>query len=121
MTSESVLDLSALSVIRSLQQPGAEDLVKKIVAMFIEDSELYGSVIGQAITDANPAHLVAAAHSLKSCAANVGAIEVAATAARLEALGREKSLEGAAALQTDLQAALIAARSALTEHVKLNA
>jgi HPt (histidine-containing phosphotransfer) domain-containing protein len=118
MTSEAVLDLSALSVIRSLQQPGAEDLVRKIVDMFIEDSELYGSVIGQAIQDGNAEHLGAAAHSLKSCAANVGAMQVAKTAAKLEAIGRERVLEDAGRLHAALQAALIAARTALVEHVQ---
>jgi HPt (histidine-containing phosphotransfer) domain-containing protein len=117
MTSETVLDLAALAVIRSLQQPGAEDLVRKIVDMFVEDSELYGSVIGQAIQDANTDHLGAAAHSLKSCAANVGAIEVAEMAAKLEMLGRNKSLDGADQLHVALQSALVAARCALLAHV----
>lgn len=118
MTSDTILDPAALSVIRSLQQPGAEDLVQKIVDMFIEDSELYGSVIGQAIEEGNAEHLGAAAHSLKSCAANVGAMQVAATAAELEARGRDKSLEDAGSLHADLHTALIAARRALIEHVQ---
>ena len=113
MEAEQVLDLTALDMIRSLQQPGSEDLVSKIVAMFLEDSERYRGEIGQAIEESDATRLGAAAHSLKSCAANVGAMQVSAVAARLEMLGRNDAVATVGNQFRDLEAALTAARERL--------
>ncbi|MEM9402554.1 MAG: Hpt domain-containing protein [Pseudomonadota bacterium] len=113
MDAEQVLDLTALDMIRSLQQPGTEDLVSKIVAMFLEDSERYRGEIRQAIDDSDASRLGAAAHSLKSCAANVGAMQVSAVASRLEILGRNDALASVGNQFNDLETALAAARERL--------
>ncbi len=113
MNSETVLDLTALSVIRSLQQPGAENLVMKIISMFLEDSARYATEISSAVQNTNAEQLGASAHSLKSTAANVGAMQVSAIAARLEMLGRTKSLDAAAPLVAELADALTAAHDML--------
>lgn len=113
MNSEMVLDLTALSVIRSLQQPGMENLVTKIISMFLEDSERYATEIKEAVGDINAERLGASAHSLKSTAANVGAMQVSAIAARLEMLGRTKSLDAAEPLVAELCDALAAAHEML--------
>ena len=113
MDAEHVLDLSALDMIRSLQQPGTEDLVSKIVAMFLEDSERFRGEISQAVAASDACRLGAAAHSLKSCAANVGAMQVSAAASRLEVLGRNRALSTADRLFGELEAALAAARQRL--------
>jgi HPt (histidine-containing phosphotransfer) domain-containing protein len=115
MDAETVLDVSALEAIRSLQQPGAEDLVSKIVGLFVEDSERYGAEIGDAIHASDAGRLGAAAHSLKSCAANVGAMQVSALAARLEALGRSGDVATASELHRTLDQSLSEARQRLSE------
>ena len=117
MDAEPILDLTALDVIRSLQQPGAEDLVSKIVAMFLEDAERYRAEMRQAIEDQDAERLGAAAHSLKSCAANVGAMQVSAVAARLEMLGRNQALGSAREKFAELEAALPAARERLVRQL----
>lgn len=115
MDVEKAFDSSALENIRALQKPGMEDLVGKIVSMFFEDSERYSETIGQAIAKEDAGALGAAAHSLKSCAANVGAMEVSAIAARLELLGREQTLSGAMGTYEELQRAIIAVKPRLAE------
>ena len=82
------IDTHALDAIRALQQPGTEDLVSKIISMFLEDAIRYRDEIGAAIREGSPERVGVAAHSLKSCAANVGAMQVSAAAAALETLGR---------------------------------
>lgn len=117
MNTEPVLDLTALDVIRSLQQPGSEDLVSKIVAMFLEDAERYRGEISKAIEAHDAERLGAAAHSLKSCAANVGAMQVSAVAARLELLGRNQSLDAANEDFSELEEALPAVRERLVRQL----
>lgn len=113
MNSHAVLDASALDVIRSLQQPGSEDLVSKIISMFLEDAARYANEVGEAVQQASADRLGAAAHSLKSCAANVGAMQVSAIAAELERLGRSGSVEGAGERYAELETAIAAARERL--------
>jgi len=115
MEAETILDVTALDAIRSLQQPGGDDLVSKIIAMFVEDSGRYGNEIRDAIAQSDAGRLGAAAHSLKSCAANVGAMQVSALAARLEALGRGGDVDSADGLQQQLEASLSETRDRLNE------
>lgn len=117
MEAEVTIDMNALNAIRSLQQPGTEDLVSKIIAMFLEDSNRYRDEIGDAIRDGSAERVGVAAHSLKSCAANVGAMQVSAVAASLELLGRNASLGDAPIMFEKLQAAVEAARRTLVNQL----
>lgn len=111
------IDTHALDAIRALQQPGTEDLVSKIISMFLEDAIRYRDEIGAAIRDGSPERVGVAAHSLKSCAANVGAMQVSAAAAALETLGRDAALDNAPAEFEKLEVAVDAARKSLVNQL----
>ena len=117
METDVTIDTNALDAIRSLQQPGTEDLVSKIISMFLEDANRYRDEIGDAIEKGSAERVGVAAHSLKSCAANVGAMQVSATAAALELLGRNASLEDAPAQFEKLKSAVAAARAKLVNQL----
>lgn len=117
MDTDLTIDTQALDAIRALQQPGTEDLVSKIISMFLEDAVRYRDEIGEAIRDGNPERVGVAAHSLKSCAANVGAMKVSAAAAELEKLGRTSALDHAPEQFEKLETAVDAARKTLVNQL----
>lgn len=86
------IDIEAIEAITSLQQPGSPDLFGKIVSMFeLNTPGLIESIeTGFAAGDAEA--IRAAAHSLKSSAAYVGASELSALCKTLETAAREDTL-----------------------------
>ncbi len=89
-----VLDMEAIGRIRELQQPGAPDLLAKIVQLFIDHSPGVLAAIRQAVANGDAPALRNGAHSLKSSSANIGATRLAAVCRSLEAMGRDGKLDG---------------------------
>lgn len=71
------IDASALDKISALQQPGRPNLVAKIITLYLETTPPLIAQIHQGLkeNDCNTIHM--AAHSLKSSAANIGALALA--------------------------------------------
>ena len=105
-----VIDISAIEQIRAIQQPGGEDLVGKIIGLFIDESARLQGCIAHAIESSDCDAVQAHAHSLKSCSANVGATVVTSLSQELEAAGRDRQTDALAGLlarlQSDLKAAI---------------
>jgi len=93
--SGAVLDPRALDQIRALQQPGAPDLLGRIIGLYLENSRTLTEQIRAALAAGDATGLLQAAHALKSSSANVGATALADLAGQLEALGREARLDAA--------------------------
>lgn len=87
------IDNAAIEAITSLQQPGKPDLFAKIFSMFeLNTPGLLESIeAGHAAGDGESVR--AAAHSLKSSAAYVGATELSELSKAIEAAAREERLE----------------------------
>lgn len=96
------IDDSALDQIRSLQKPGRENLLQKIVGIYVEQSNCLRERIGEAVAKADARELLESAHSLKSSSGNVGAVRVSTLSQKLEAAGRDGRLDGTAALFEEL-------------------
>jgi signal transduction histidine kinase/CheY-like chemotaxis protein len=92
------LDPRALEQIRALQQPGAPDLVAKIIALYLENSRSLMEKIRAALAAGDANALREAAHALKSSSGNVGATGLVEIARQLEALGRDGKSDAAAGL-----------------------
>ena len=88
------IDNSALDEIRSLQKPGRENLLQKIVGLYVEQAKVLQERIGHAVATADATELRESAHSLKSSSGNVGAMRVSALSRELELAGREGRLDG---------------------------
>ena len=87
-----VIDPGALETIRSLQPPGAEDLLTKIITFFLEDTpgrlkELHGCVKKNDI-----AGVRFLAHSLKSSSGNLGALTLSSLFKELEEQARNNAI-----------------------------
>jgi signal transduction histidine kinase/ligand-binding sensor domain-containing protein/CheY-like chemotaxis protein/HPt (histidine-containing phosphotransfer) domain-containing protein len=78
------LDRNALASIRSFGQGVQEDLLPRLVPVFRRTSTEYLERIREALQRRDDATIRACAHALKSSAANLGAVQLAAAARNLE-------------------------------------
>lgn len=95
------LDKKMLDNIKSMQPPGGESILAKVISMYLDSSEQLYSDIKKAIENSNNTDLFTNAHSLKSSSANLGASDLALICKELEFLGREGNMAEA---QQKLQA-----------------
>ena len=88
------IDFSTLDTLRSLQQPGQPDIVKKIIRTYLDEAPPLLKKLAAAETAHDTTVLFQAAHALKSSSFNVGALELAQHCKDLEAIGRDGSTAG---------------------------
>lgn len=104
------LDASALD---RLQQWGGAKLLCQMIRLFLENGPTRLDQIRTGIQDESARDAERGAHSLKSSAANVGAVAVSRIAARMEDLAAHGDLAGMDALRPGLEAAMQRARERL--------
>jgi len=110
------IDQSVIEQIREIQPPG-ENLVAKIIELFLNESERLCLCLEQAVSASDWASVSKYAHSLKSCSANVGAMQVASLSHELESACREKKDDQVQALYLRLRGLL---QSAVDELQSIN-
>ncbi|MEW5756722.1 MAG: ATP-binding protein [Pseudomonadota bacterium] len=98
-----LLDPVALQRIRSLDESGGAALLRKIIGIFLDSSPQLVQAIKTAAETLDANALRAAAHSLKSNAANLGALRLAEICKELEHLGRNNTPAAAAPLASGLE------------------
>ena len=113
------LQQDSLEKIRAMQRPGAPDLLKKVIDIYLNDSPMLMQAIRQSIESGDAKALEEAAHSLKSSSANLGVMRVSELSRELEQFGREQTLEAAHKLLDDLESAYHMACSALSKEIEL--
>lgn len=106
----SAVDVSSLLMLRELQRPGAPDVVGRIVGKFLLEAEERMGVLDAAVATRDARQLEQAAHAMKGIAGTVGANEMRALSAELEARARNGSTDGADVLVRDLHLAFARAR-----------
>lgn len=99
------IDFSTLDTLRSLQQPGQPDMVKKIIRTYLDEAPPLLEKLAAAETEHDTTALYQAAHALKSSSFNVGALELANHCKELEAIGREGSTTGITPLMCAIESA----------------
>jgi CheY-like chemotaxis protein len=109
------LDARALETIRQMQQPGAPDLLEKIITLYLESSPQLMSALNGAIAANDAAAISRAAHALRSGSANVGAMALAEVCRALEAAGRSGDLTATADLGQQLAHEYARATAALAD------
>lgn len=113
-----VLDPAALATIRSLQQPGAPNLLHKVIGVYLDSSRHLMERLGTSLVAADGTAVAEAAHALKSSSANVGATALAELCRVLESAGRRSDWSEAGGLLHALRneyAGVVAALAALQE------
>jgi CheY-like chemotaxis protein len=103
-----------------LERTGASpETLKEIVELFAVESEKLLKRMRDAISNEDPSELQRAAHTLKGSVRIFGAERAAAAALRLETIGREKDLLGAAGAHAALTSEIEHLMPILTEMAKL--
>ncbi|HYK91427.1 MAG TPA: Hpt domain-containing protein [Acidobacteriota bacterium] len=103
------------SVMERLRRLGGDELIGKMVDLFVQYAEpMLGRVVASCEAG-NPDELERAAHSLKSSAGNLGAREVESLAGSIERLAAEHSLEAIRPIVTELEKAFLRAKACLDE------
>jgi CheY-like chemotaxis protein len=100
-TSMTSLDRAALNKIYALERGGATGLVTRLIELYLRESPPLIEALKQADQAGDLAALGAAAHTLKSSSANVGAMKLRALSAELERQARARAVEDAAAGQVE--------------------
>ena len=100
------LDPSALQALRALQRPGRPNLQNRIIDMFNLDGPRLLADLNKAAASLDTKALHLAAHTFKSCCANVGAVALEAICCDIENLARTADLSGAVARLDGIQAEL---------------
>jgi HPt (histidine-containing phosphotransfer) domain-containing protein len=97
------IDQKALQNIRSLQSPGAPDLLNRMITLYLDDAakklrELQGAVEAQ---EAPVVHRIA--HGLKSASANLGAMTLSSLFKEMEMMGKSNEVGNAQSLLVDIE------------------
>ncbi|MBI3819982.1 MAG: Hpt domain-containing protein [Planctomycetes bacterium] len=93
--SRALLDASALDQLRELDEDGA--VLMEVVETFLRDAPKQVAAIQGAIINNDAKSLDRAAHTLKSTAATVGAMDLSAICKEVEQIGRSGQVEPARA------------------------
>ncbi len=100
-----IVDVKAWKSITSLQKPGKEDMLAKILTLYLADSQQLVDKLHQGMDAGDATAVNQAAHSLKSRSAVLGARSLATLCQEFETLSRQRQLTEAEPLQDQLDAA----------------
>ena len=79
-----VLDPQALDRIRALQRPGAPNILKKVITLFLAEAPKLFEALRDAVAQSDCAAMQRAAHICKSSSANLGALKFAGLCEEME-------------------------------------
>jgi len=92
------LNLACLEDLRRLGDDSGMDVLSEVISVYLDDAPKRIAALREALGAGNPDMLRAAAHALKSASGYLGADELTALCKRMETIGRDGSVAGAAAL-----------------------
>jgi len=92
-----VLDFQALDRIRALQRPGAPDILKKVITLYLADAAKLLDMLRDAVGRSDRAAMQRTMHTCKSSSANVGALKLAGLCEEMEREAHTGSSEQAQA------------------------
>ena len=110
-----VVDPERLDALRSLQQPGTDNLLETVLTAYIDEARNLLADMQQAIESSDARRLRVAALALDSSSAGVGAMRVASLCRELDRAGEHGRLDRASPLFDRLTVALDETSSVLSE------
>jgi two-component system sensor histidine kinase/response regulator len=97
-----VIDDKVLGRIRALQRPGRPDVLRRVIAMYLDSSPAQVVALVAAVERRDGAHAARLAHDLRGSSGNLGATSFALTLAAIERHGRQGQLDDVVAVAADL-------------------
>jgi PAS domain S-box-containing protein len=116
-----VIDTSAWDAILTSQRPGKPDLLHRALSLYLTDSAILIEQIRSAVEANDAVRLAAAAHSLKSSSALLGAHTLAGHCQTLEQLGLAQQLDAAQSALQHLTVSYHAARARIEAELRQRA
>jgi two-component system, sensor histidine kinase and response regulator len=110
------IDRNALDIIASLQPPGSENILRKVISSYLDSSLALTRSVREAVKGTDFDALHRAAHTLKSSSASLGALVFSEICKDLEMMGRDKTIEGAKDRLRALEQEYERVREALERH-----
>jgi len=92
LTSQCIIDQNALDNIRALQEEGQEDILNKVIKIFLDDSPERLIELRKAVDSGDAPSINRIAHTLKSSCANLGALRLSSLFREMEMMGRRNSI-----------------------------
>jgi CheY-like chemotaxis protein/HPt (histidine-containing phosphotransfer) domain-containing protein len=118
---QSVIDQKVLDNISALQEEGKEDLLNKIITIFLNDSPERLEELRKAVNSGDAPSINRVAHTLKSSCANLGAMNLSSHFKRMEAMGRTNSIEHAPELLSQIEIEFKAVEAGLRAELTVRA
>ncbi len=115
---EVLIDPAAIAVIRQLQQPGAADVIARVVQTYCTDAPKLIERMRSSLRSADAEGLNRAAHSLKSSSASVGVKNVASLGKEIEARAKAKDLAHLESMIATIEMEYVRGEKALRELVR---
>ncbi len=110
----SPLDRQRLDAIRALQQKGKPDILVRLITAYLSETPALLATLHDAVTQGDETAMEHAAHTLKSCSNNVGALQLAAYCEQLETMEPTKAAASTADLVAQIETEYSAVKEALT-------
>jgi two-component system, sensor histidine kinase and response regulator len=110
------IDRSTLEMVASLQPLGSENILKKVISLYLYTSPVLLKSVHDAVEGTDCDALRQAAHTLKSSSAHLGALVFSEMCKDLERMGRDKTLAGAKDRLSALEHEYTRVRDALEKH-----
>jgi CheY-like chemotaxis protein len=111
------LDPKVLEGIRSLQQPNAPDLLKKMINLYLDDSVKKLRELRTAVEAREAVNVHRIAHSLKSASANLGATTLSSLFKEMEMMGKSNEIGNAIQLLSLIAAEYKNVKGELALHI----
>ncbi|OPY83088.1 MAG: Sensory/regulatory protein RpfC [Syntrophorhabdus sp. PtaU1.Bin153] len=113
----SAINRAILDDIRALQRPGPPDLLRRMIRVYLDDSEKKLQELRDGVRASQASLIRDVAHSLKSASATIGAVTLAALFKELEMMGRSQTLKGAPTLLGRIEQEYVMARAELEKEM----
>jgi two-component system sensor histidine kinase/response regulator len=97
------IDRRALANIRQLRAPGRQNLLGRVVAIYLKDATALVAALREATSLGDTDSLHKDAHRLKSSSANLGALTLAGLCKKLEEMGRCGVMAGALTVVAEIE------------------
>jgi HPt (histidine-containing phosphotransfer) domain-containing protein len=121
LPAQSVIDQKAIDSIRALQEEGKEDLVNKVITIFLNDSPERLKELRKAVHSGDASAINRIAHTLKSSCTNLGALKLSSLFKEMEAMGRANAIERTPQLLSQIDMEFLAVESAMKSELEKKA
>jgi HPt (histidine-containing phosphotransfer) domain-containing protein len=117
MPDPAVIDPQTIANLRSLNPGDQDEFLREIAWIFCEDTPLRLAELDQSLAVGDLTRFTRAAHSIKGCSANLGAMALRAVAEKLEHQSRTSGLANTEPLVEQAKVEFSRAQAALNELV----